>query len=426
MPRPKLYTTKSERRAANREKNKRFYDKNRIKIIASKKRKNVEQKIAQERQEIRERVRRREKRDRARRIGNQDEAPATPTTTYPTINIDKILEGQLEDLKAQYTARIQPGPRQFLDKLCEPCLQWRRSARGPIMTRTLEDSPVAEAGKALNCLVDEYESIAEEYIYSTRKHKGRDWDKKREETQAFKDAMLKLIGVLTDMHEMLNLEEYSPDLDDMRDLYIYNLQTREGLCAVNRIRVEIAKKRRSELEETEALRIKRRKEVDQDPDDYPSDEDLEAGWEKDMQWYQTYYKTLKISIQREVNNDVNQYFEKLYREFVQWKTARRSSVSPTVHPRAVFSSLMNTTETIAFKILSTVGYTALHRRYADLSSVASELYGCVRSLDDALEEEDAIDEDTVGQLRTVEERYIMRGYRFYGPALVRVYEQAGL
>ncbi|KAK1215262.1 hypothetical protein PQX77_022138 [Marasmius sp. AFHP31] len=190
--------------------------------------------------------------------------------------------------------------------------------------------------------------------------------------------------------------------------------------------VEAAKKRRSELEETERLRIKRRKEVDRDPDNYPPDEDLEEGWEMDMEWYSTYYKSLKISIQREVNNDVDQYFEKLYREFVQWKKARRPSVSPTVHPRAVFSSLTATTEAISFKILSTVGYTALHRRYADLSSVASELYACVRSLDDALDEEDAIDEDTVGHLRTVEERYLVRGYRFFGPALARVYEQAGL
>ncbi|KAJ8092017.1 hypothetical protein PM082_024253 [Marasmius tenuissimus] len=198
----------------------------------------------------------------------------------------------------------------------------------------------------------------------------------------------------------------------------------EDTKARHRARAEEAKARRLALKAAEAERQERKREVERKITNR-TDEVVEAQWIKDSGWYLTYYQTLKGSLQREIKNDATEYMERLYRELILWKKAGRPSVSPLVHPEAVFHSLSTTANSITDKILFTVGYAPLMEQYRLLSAVANELRSCVLDLGHALEEEDAIDEDTP-DLQTVQERYSMKRLRFFNSELTRVVEDSGL
>ncbi|KAL0065634.1 hypothetical protein AAF712_007412 [Marasmius tenuissimus] len=317
--------------------------------------------------------------------------------TKSTADNEKELVECLEGLKQRYSKQIQPDHRKYLDNLSEQALHWKKLASGPVMFQTLTPFPVSIIKKTLDSMLHEYDTIEDEYFYCVHNRKGRVWEEKKDDFKAFKEVALKLHEVLDNMHEILVMEDYTPDLDDIRDLYCYK-DTR------------IQKKRETE----QKIGI--------------SDERAEAQWEKDSQWvYHSYpyHKTLKTSLQRELNCDVHQYFEKLYRKFLQWKEANRPSISPLAHPCAVFQSLQSTADAISLKIMHTVGYVPLMELFQSLSNLAHELWCGVSSLQQALEEEDSIDEDTVGVLQTVEEHYAMRRLSFLNhESLDRVYEDA--
>ncbi|KAJ8092018.1 hypothetical protein AAF712_009489 [Marasmius tenuissimus] len=221
MSRPKLYTTKAQHREANREKNKRFYHKNRVKILDSKKETRLQEKRAQEQQEIKERKKRREQRNRANKRDYCEDTLEVSAVKSTTINVVRELEERTEDLKQRYTKEIQPDSCKFLDKLTEQALNWKRSTRGPLMTRNLAQSPVAIVKKTIENILDEYCGLEDEYLYCTRDRKGKHWEAKRAGLTLLKEAIMKLLVVLDNMNEMLNLDDYIPTVDDLKDLYCY-------------------------------------------------------------------------------------------------------------------------------------------------------------------------------------------------------------
>ncbi|KAK1216211.1 hypothetical protein PQX77_021163 [Marasmius sp. AFHP31] len=138
---------------------------------------------------------------------------------------------------------------------------------------------------------------------------------------------------------------------------------------------------------------------------------------RDLRWFSQYYDTLKGSIQRQLNGDAFLYFENLYHDLMAWKKAKRPSVSPLVHPYAVFDSMTSVTDSISARICETTGYSPLLDRYHSLAALAHELRCCVSSLRSALEEEDSIDHKTYGTLWTVKERFDKGRLRFFHSTL---------
>ncbi|KAL0566398.1 hypothetical protein V5O48_015622 [Marasmius crinis-equi] len=107
MPRPKLYSSIAQRREANRLKNKRFYEKNRTKILKAKKLKRENEQQAQEREEIRQRKKRKKKLEGV--DNNQTEIVLeVPLVSAPPDPVEKHLEDRLEHLKNEYRKQIKP------------------------------------------------------------------------------------------------------------------------------------------------------------------------------------------------------------------------------------------------------------------------------------------------------------------------------
>ncbi|KAJ8087274.1 hypothetical protein PM082_006104 [Marasmius tenuissimus] len=223
MPRPKLYLTKDARREANRAKNQRFYKKNRDKILDLKKEKRIQEKRAQEKQEIRARKKRREQRNRDRKPGEERREPdiEVPVPTLSTADVEKELEGQMEVLKQHYQNRIQHDHRAFLGRLSEQALEWKKSTKGSIMTKNLSPSPVVTLKKEMELMLDQYHGLEDEYFYCLCNRKGRTWEDKRAEFTVFREVVSKLTAVLDNMEEMLHIEGYTADLDDLKDMYRY-------------------------------------------------------------------------------------------------------------------------------------------------------------------------------------------------------------
>ncbi|KAJ8074739.1 hypothetical protein PM082_022182 [Marasmius tenuissimus] len=193
--------------------------------------------------------------------------------------------------------------------------------------------------------------------------------------------------------------------------------------------IHYGKKRKLELKAAEDCQIKRQKELEVELS-YREDDiaEQDAEWADDCKWYATYHASLKTTLQRELGNDAKQYFEKLYRDLVQWNLANRPSASPLSHPHTIFHSLATIAETILFKIINTVGYTHLMDKYSSFTSLTKELCSCVASLDQALKQEDGINKDTFwnSDLQSLKTQYKKCSLRFFGPALLRSYEEAGL
>ncbi|KAL0058929.1 hypothetical protein AAF712_014372 [Marasmius tenuissimus] len=225
MSRPKLYTTEAQRREANRIKNKRFYDQNRLKILDSKHNKRVQERHAQEQDEIQERKKRRERSNREKKGGLTTGIEPLEESISPTpVNIEKEIEDRLEALKGQYQTRVPSGQRQFLHDLSQEALQWKHSQRGAIMTRPLSPSPVIAAKKAIDSMLDEYHDLANYYFDCLHKRKGQVWEEKREVFWAFEEVLSKMLSVLDNMNELLALDGYNPSLEDFSDLYIHQFQ----------------------------------------------------------------------------------------------------------------------------------------------------------------------------------------------------------
>ncbi|KAK1230269.1 hypothetical protein PQX77_006644 [Marasmius sp. AFHP31] len=221
MPRPRLYLTKEQRREANQRKNKKYYDKNRDKILGSKKEKRVCEQRAQEKQEIRERKKHCQQANRERKgdIGHDEVAVRVPTAT--TANVQRELEGRLEALKQRYTKRVQLDHRKFLDQLSGQAIQWKRSTQGPIMTQTLDPSPAALMKRDVESMLEEYQTLEDEYLYCIRNRTGEASHQKRANFTVFKDIASKLWEVLDSIDKLMNMTDYTASLDDCKDLYCY-------------------------------------------------------------------------------------------------------------------------------------------------------------------------------------------------------------
>ncbi|KAK1229012.1 hypothetical protein PQX77_007939 [Marasmius sp. AFHP31] len=425
MPRPRLYFTKEQCQEANQRKNKKFYDKydlprplnnqvlkgfhrNRDKILESRKEKRVCEQRAQEKCEIREGKKQRERANRERKgdIGHDEVAVRVPTAM--TADVQRELEGRLEVLKQKYTKRVQPDHHKFLDELSGQAIQWKRSTQGPMMTQTLDPSPAALVKKDIESMLEEYESLEDEYFYCIRNQTGEASHQKQANFTVFKDVASKLWEVLDSMDELMNMTGYTATLD-----YCYKS------VAERRKRTRIYKQNQAALTNAEDLRfiIARNRERALGLDDAT----VEA-WQMpylSFSWYSTYVKSLKTSLQQEVNNNAPEYLEWLYHNLIQWKDARCPAVSPLVHPRRVFDSLTTITHEIMYRVVSTMGYGALFWQFFQLNAVVYEIFLCITELDQALDEE-----EYAGSL-TIEEQYRSRDLQFFKPNLTRLYQKAG-
>ncbi|KAK1230268.1 hypothetical protein PQX77_006643 [Marasmius sp. AFHP31] len=120
------------------------------------------------------------------------------------------------------------------------------------------------------------------------------------------------------------------------------------------------------------------------------DATVEAWRLKDFKWYSTYMKSLKTSVQQEVNNNAPEYLERLYHDLVQWKDAR------------VFNSMTTITREVMYRVVSTMGYGAPFWQFFWLNAVVYEIFSCITELNQALD-----GEKYTGSL-TVEEQYQSR------------------
>ncbi|KAJ8074740.1 hypothetical protein PM082_022183 [Marasmius tenuissimus] len=222
MPCLKLYTTKAQQQEANRSKNKRFYDKNCLEILDSKKDKRLQERRAQETREIRECKKRRERSKQETTVNlNAGIELSEEAISPPPINIERELEDRLEDLKRQYQMHIACRHQQFLHNLSVQALQWKHSQRGLTMTRALSPSPVIAAKRAIDVMLDEYHNLEDYYFWCLHNRKGQVWEEKRDVFWAFEDVVRKLLTVLNNMSELLSLAGYNPSLNDFEDLYLH-------------------------------------------------------------------------------------------------------------------------------------------------------------------------------------------------------------
>ncbi|KAK1215202.1 hypothetical protein PQX77_022208 [Marasmius sp. AFHP31] len=256
-------------------------------------------------------------------------------------------------------------------------------------------------------MLEEYESLKDEYFYCLRNRTGEASDQKRANFSVFKDVASKLWEILDSMDELLKMTDYTATLDDcLRSI------------AERRKRAQIFKENQAALTSAEDLRfiIERNRQRNLGLDDAT----VEAWRLKDFKWYSTYAQTLKKSLQQVVNNNAPEYLEQLYRHLIQWRDARRPAVSPLVYARTVFDSLTTITREVMYRIVSTMGYGALFWKFFWLNAVMYEIFSCITKLDQAL------DEEKYTGSSTIEERYQSGALRFLKPTITRLYKKADL
>ncbi|KAL0058194.1 hypothetical protein AAF712_015144 [Marasmius tenuissimus] len=163
---------------------------------------------------------RRDKNPKVDRQGHELEDPV-PTPALSTADAEKELEDRLEELKQHYQQHIQHNHREYLEKLSREAIEWKHSTRGPFMTRNLSPSPVLNLKKDIELMLEEDHGIEDEYLYCIGNWQGRVWEDKRANFTCFRDVASKLREVLDNMEELLHLDGYTADIDDLKDMYRY-------------------------------------------------------------------------------------------------------------------------------------------------------------------------------------------------------------
>ncbi|KAL0057314.1 hypothetical protein AAF712_016048 [Marasmius tenuissimus] len=191
-----------------------------------------------------------------------------------------------------------------------------------------------------------------------------------------------------------------------------------------------ARARRCNPARAQQSRIAARREIDAR---LAGEEDMDKRdnerYQSDSKYFERHLRTMKTTLQREVNNDPHQYLECLYQELVLWKNANRPAVSPLEHPLVVLQSLDTTAKKICQEIRFTVGHVPLMEKFSTFNAVILHLYGCVTDLQIALYEEDLVDPEdteTFSKYSTLEERHGIRRLKMFDGNLQWKYDAAGL
>ncbi|KAK1219022.1 hypothetical protein PQX77_018274 [Marasmius sp. AFHP31] len=195
--------------------------------------------------------------------------------------------------------------------------------------------------------------------------------------------------------------------------------------------IQQAKHRKKKRLQAQHERIRNRREIDAKlSGEVNRDKRDNQRFNADLEYYEQHLRTIKMSLQRELNNDPFQYLERLYHEFTLWKNANCPGPSPLDHPAVVLHSLNTTSSGIALEIQRIVSSVPLWEKYTALSNLVLHLNHCVTELQCALFEEDLIPsatEETVDQYLTLQERHDIRRLKMFEKArLTLFYEAAGL
>ncbi|KAJ8092614.1 hypothetical protein PM082_006939 [Marasmius tenuissimus] len=196
-------------------------------------------------------------------------------------------------------------------------------------------------------------------------------------------------------------------------------------------RMRQAKNRKKALMEAEKSRAQSRHDINTPSADKgdPDERDLQR-CDRDSKYLEQHLRTIKTSLQRELNNDPLQYLERLFQELVLWKNANRPAVSPLDHPTAILQSLDHTIKKILQELRCSVLDFLLIEKFHALCIFVLHLLMCVNDLNAALLEEDLVDQvDEVtasSHYQTLEERHDMRSLKMFEGGLRYKYEVAGL
>ncbi|KAK1233849.1 hypothetical protein PQX77_002976 [Marasmius sp. AFHP31] len=140
-------------------------------------------------------------------------------------------------------------------------------------------------------------------------------------------------------------------------------------------------------------------------------------------------RTLKTSLQRELNNDPHQYLEHIYQELIIWKHARRPIILPLAHLIAVLRSLEDTTKKVTHEIRFVVGNDLLMEQFNALNAFVLHVYNCLNDLQIAVYEDslaDPFDDGTISKYATLEERHESKALKMFEGSLAVRYGAAGL
>ncbi|KAL0566354.1 hypothetical protein V5O48_015662 [Marasmius crinis-equi] len=220
MPRPKLYSTLAQRREANRLKNKRFYDRNRTKILQTKKSKREDEQRALVQEGTRQRQKRR-KENLAAVDSTQSkvELKVHQPASVLLDPLERYLEDRLEHLKDEYRKQVKPGQRAYIKRLAHEAVEWKSATRSPIKKRITEDSPLIVAKRQIDYGLSEYKLLERDYFDLIRDKQGKVWDDKRRRFTLYKEVVSELVDVLTNMQEELDILGWAAEFED---LIVYN------------------------------------------------------------------------------------------------------------------------------------------------------------------------------------------------------------
>ncbi|KAK1231532.1 hypothetical protein PQX77_005364 [Marasmius sp. AFHP31] len=231
MGRPKKYKTPEECRAAARLYAKSHYDRNRTNILNTKKTKRAQIQCELETERAAERRLRQAQRKqrepacrnniRSQNDDNQKERDRLFRESFKFVAllwiqepsnpfVYRSIELTLEDLKARFLKVIHPTRRQYFDKLSIEIEDWieaNNRLRGTMHSINAQ-SPIVPAIKYVKSMLDEYQSIKDEYFYVLRNKTGAEWDWKRDECTAFKDVAGEILMALEDIEAAMKSGEF--------------------------------------------------------------------------------------------------------------------------------------------------------------------------------------------------------------------------
>ncbi|KAL0572552.1 hypothetical protein V5O48_009409 [Marasmius crinis-equi] len=158
MPRPKLYHTKAQRYEANRNKAKKFYDKNRTKILETKKSTRTAR-LEELRQEELLAQRKQDKRERRKRAKTAVSPPHPSETESIEMN-QQALRSSLDLLKKRFDRRFErtPAPT-FFEQLYDKTIKWSFMTAKNEFLRTQILSPLVIARRPFQAFLKEVRTL---------------------------------------------------------------------------------------------------------------------------------------------------------------------------------------------------------------------------------------------------------------------------
>ncbi|KAL0059176.1 hypothetical protein AAF712_014100 [Marasmius tenuissimus] len=148
-------------------------------------------------------------------------------------------------------------------------------------------------------------------------------------------------------------------------------------------------------------------------------------WELDERYCESRLATLESLLRRHFNDNPIEYFENLYLELMQWKSAHRPAASPLDHPKAILDSLIKDFESIRHSLWHNIGVGPLLTRATRLHDLTVHLQSCVRDFSLALSAEELINDlIDLGRLyHPVETKHSRGELKYQRGGLTQKYEE---